>query len=389
MVKLIFCLTLTAAATPRALFAQKLFGFGGLEFRTGVADPEHADKGLNYALDADLGYLWRPALRTYVGLDGFSADVDRTVAGEKVGGSMSGLGLTTGLRFDVLPLRFLSPYWLLGLSFTNVSARDVTEPTTSDLVDGFNTSGVIGAGIAWRIGPRRKWALVGDWRQDLGSDVSRTMVTVGVRWSRNGRDMYTPERKEAPAAQPVASTTAATPTTAPTNPPTTTPTTSAAVPAAAATVSATDSARIAADRERYTTVVAMQRTIPGIVAVRETDSTVTIVLDETVFDSTTGGLSATGQSTMRSTASSLAAWPNAGVRVEGHADSTGNTTTDQRASDQRAESVRAALIAGGVSPTRISSSTGYGASRPVADNSTPDGRAKNRRAEIVVTRAKQ
>ena len=50
--------------------------------------------------------------------------------------------------------------------------------------------------------------------------------------------------------------------------------------------------------------------------------------------------------------------------------------------------VRAALIAGGVNPTRLTSS-GYGATRPIGDNTTPEVRSKNRRAEIVVVRAKQ
>ena len=346
------------AVIPRALAGQRVFGFGGVEARTGVADPKNADKGLNYAIDADLGYLRLPILRTYVGLTGFSSDVDLRVAETQVGGSLKGLGLETGLRLDLFPLRLLSPSVLLGLSFTDVSARDVNDPATSDMLDGFYTAFEYGVGLAWHIGRRHTWSIVGDLRSVTGSNVGRTVVTAGVRWSPLGRAMY--EREVQPAKE---------------------------APVAAAAMTAADSARIAADRQRYSTLLATQRSLPGVATLRETDSTVTIVLDETVFDSTAGGLSTIGLSTLRSTATSLATYPNAIVRVEGYSDSTGNALSDQRASDQRAEAVRAALIAGGVNPARLTS-YGYGATRPVGDNTTADGRSRNRRVEIVVGRAK-
>ena len=375
MVKML-AVTLMAlgAVFPRALAAQRLFGFSGLEARTGVADPKNADKGVNYGIDADLGYLRLPILRTYVGLTGFSSDVDFSVAGTQVGGSLKGLGLETGLRLDLLPMRFLSPSLLLGLSFTNVSAQDVTDATTSDMLDDFYTALDYGVGLAWHLGRRQVWSVVGDLRGVTGSNVGRTVATVGVRWQPRGRATYQREA-EAPKETPVAAAPAPAAAAA-----------AAGVPAAPGMTPA-DSARIAADRQRYTTMLATQRSLPGVATVRETDSTVTFVLDETVFDSASGGLSSVGQSTLRTTAVSLATYPNASVRVEGHSDSTGNVVTDQRASDQRAEAVRAALIAGGINPARLTSS-GYGATRPVGDNATAEGRSRNRRAEIVVVRAR-
>ncbi len=71
------------------------------------------------------------------------------------------------------------------------------------------------------------------------------------------------------------------------------------------------------------------------------------------------------------------------VLIEGHTDSTGSDTTNLRLSQDRADSVRIALITRGVDADRIVA-TGLGSSRPVASNSTAEGRQQNRRVEIVI-----
>ena len=198
-------IALSGSLAPRASCAQKLPGFGGLEFRAGAANPKNASAGGAYALDADLGYLWRPELRTYVGFNGFLANTDLSVAGADVGGSLKGFGIETGARFDLIPTRSLSPYGLLGLSFSDVSARDVSDEATSDLLDGFYTELVYGIGVAWHLGRRQTWSLVGDLRGVSGSDVGRAVLTAGVRWTRRGREAYTPEVR-APEQPPVSPT---------------------------------------------------------------------------------------------------------------------------------------------------------------------------------------
>lgn len=72
------------------------------------------------------------------------------------------------------------------------------------------------------------------------------------------------------------------------------------------------------------------------------------------------------------------------VVVEGHMDSTGLPAANQQLSQQRAEAVRAFLVSEGVAADRIRA-VGLGQSRPVADNATAEGRAHNRRVEIVVS----
>ncbi|MEX2465510.1 MAG: OmpA family protein [Gemmatimonadota bacterium] len=71
------------------------------------------------------------------------------------------------------------------------------------------------------------------------------------------------------------------------------------------------------------------------------------------------------------------------VSVEGHTDSTGGAELNLRLSRARAEAVRAALLAHGVASSRVSA-VGFGSNRPVEGNATAEGRAANRRVEIIV-----
>ncbi len=75
--------------------------------------------------------------------------------------------------------------------------------------------------------------------------------------------------------------------------------------------------------------------------------------------------------------------PELNLRVEGHTDATGPDDYNQQLSEKRAASVRDFLAQQGVGMNRMVA-VGYGESRPVADNETREGRAKNRRVEIVI-----
>ena len=71
------------------------------------------------------------------------------------------------------------------------------------------------------------------------------------------------------------------------------------------------------------------------------------------------------------------------ITIEGHTDSRGDATKNQQLSQQRAEAVANWLIRAGVNTERLRV-VGYGESRPIADNETEAGRAKNRRIEFKV-----
>ena len=74
--------------------------------------------------------------------------------------------------------------------------------------------------------------------------------------------------------------------------------------------------------------------------------------------------------------------PNLKFEVQGHTDNTGTVAGNQKLSEQRAQAIVAKLVEMGISADRLSAK-GLGQSAPLADNSTEEGRAKNRRVEFV------
>ena len=75
--------------------------------------------------------------------------------------------------------------------------------------------------------------------------------------------------------------------------------------------------------------------------------------------------------------------PDANITIEGHTDSQGQLQHNMELSQRRAEAVKAQLVSRGVAADRIKT-VGMGPDRPLADNKSPEGRANNRRVEIIV-----
>jgi len=74
--------------------------------------------------------------------------------------------------------------------------------------------------------------------------------------------------------------------------------------------------------------------------------------------------------------------PTLKISIEGHTDNVGTPQSNQKLSEDRAKAVMNAIIAKGINSSRLSSK-GWGQTKPIADNRTEEGRAKNRRVEIV------
>jgi len=79
----------------------------------------------------------------------------------------------------------------------------------------------------------------------------------------------------------------------------------------------------------------------------------------------------------------LAKYPDDRIRIEGHTDNTGTHVYNEELSLRRAEAVRDVLGSRGVN-SRQMLVEGAGAAQPIADNSTPEGRAQNRRVELHI-----
>lgn len=87
---------------------------------------------------------------------------------------------------------------------------------------------------------------------------------------------------------------------------------------------------------------------------------------------------------LQNLARKMTEYPSAKVVLNGHTDSTGSASYNQALSQKRAAAVKAVLFNYyNVSPDRITTN-GYGESRPIADNSTAEGRARNRRVEAIL-----
>ncbi|MCL2261204.1 MAG: OmpA family protein [Fibromonadales bacterium] len=71
------------------------------------------------------------------------------------------------------------------------------------------------------------------------------------------------------------------------------------------------------------------------------------------------------------------------IEVEGHTDNVGSAELNQKLSEQRALAVKNYLVERGVDKSKLKS-VGYGFSKPIGDNSTDEGKAKNRRVELII-----
>jgi outer membrane protein OmpA-like peptidoglycan-associated protein len=108
------------------------------------------------------------------------------------------------------------------------------------------------------------------------------------------------------------------------------------------------------------------------------------VLDNLNFATGTANLDAGSQRTIDDVAKVLNAYASTRVELQGHTDNRGNAEKNKELSQARADAVRNSLIALGIGADRLSAA-GFGADKPIDSNDTSEGRAKNRRTEVVVT----
>jgi OmpA-OmpF porin, OOP family len=106
--------------------------------------------------------------------------------------------------------------------------------------------------------------------------------------------------------------------------------------------------------------------------------------DRVNFETDSARIRADSQEQLRNTAAILNAYPQVHVKIGGYTDNSGDPAANRRLSEERATAVMNALKDNGITPDRLEAE-GYGDQHPIADNSTPEGRARNRRVAIRVT----
>lgn len=114
------------------------------------------------------------------------------------------------------------------------------------------------------------------------------------------------------------------------------------------------------------------------------DETTWFNFDRVLFDTDKATLQPSSEEQLNNIAEIMKAYPNVHVKIGGYTDNTGDPTANQALSEARAKNVMAALVNKGVDPSRLEAQ-GYGDQYPVGDNSTEEGRAKNRRIALRVT----
>src|SRR5262245_61133958 len=107
------------------------------------------------------------------------------------------------------------------------------------------------------------------------------------------------------------------------------------------------------------------------------------VLSDLTFRTDSAEIDPTSARVLDDVAGAMAANPASRIRVEGHTDNTGAREANQTLSQARAESTRAYLVSRGIDGARVDA-VGSGADQPLTSNDRPEGRADNRRTEIVV-----
>src|SRR5581483_126866 len=120
-----------------------------------------------------------------------------------------------------------------------------------------------------------------------------------------------------------------------------------------------------------------------IAAIKEEQRGMVITLTGNVlFESGKWALLPGAQIKLNEVAEALKMNKDRDITIEGHTDNQGNRQSNVDLGQHRAESVKDYIVSRGVDGSRVKA-IGIGQDRPIADNSSPEGRANNRRVEII------
>jgi len=130
----------------------------------------------------------------------------------------------------------------------------------------------------------------------------------------------------------------------------------------------------------------LRQQLNAVLQTTETARGLIVNMSDVLFDFNKYSLKPEAREKLAKVSGILLAYPGLKLQVEGYTDNIGSDDYNQKLSEQRAGSVREYLVSQSVSDSNVTAK-GFGKSDPVADNSSNDGRAQNRRVELVVSGA--
>ena len=116
---------------------------------------------------------------------------------------------------------------------------------------------------------------------------------------------------------------------------------------------------------------------------RQTESGVVVTLGDVLFESGQTELREEAMASLVEVVDLLQSEPDKKIRIEGHTDSVGDANTNLEISQKRADAVLGALVSLGVDAARVTTQ-GMGEDFPIASNETDEGRAQNRRVDVIL-----
>lgn len=128
----------------------------------------------------------------------------------------------------------------------------------------------------------------------------------------------------------------------------------------------------------------IENTVPGAEVIKAGEGIIVRFDSGILFDFDKSDLKPVAKTNIQKLVTSLNENPDTDILVVGHTDNVGRAEYNLGLSDRRAASVKSYAVAQGLAPSRIKTQ-GKGASEPIASNETEEGRAQNRRVEIVIS----
>jgi outer membrane protein OmpA-like peptidoglycan-associated protein len=153
----------------------------------------------------------------------------------------------------------------------------------------------------------------------------------------------------------------------------------------------TQTARAEAEQERAARAEAEKRIQQALADLgklasmrEEARGTVITLTGSVLFRFNSADLLPTAMTRLNQVADALKSEPDRAITIEGHTDNVGSVEVNLDLSRRRAERVRDYLVERGIDPARVTA-VGKGEANPIATNATPEGRANNRRVEIILS----